>query len=202
MLDISLRALKDRVLQPFARLLRGVHPHIITLIGFGFGLSGALLTARGFYWWGLAFWVLNRVLDGLDGAVARVSHNQSDLGGYLDIMLDFVIYALVPIAVVVSAPSTTRYFFLALLLASFYVNAASWMYLSAILEKRYRGVAERGELTTVSMPTGLIGGTETFIFYCLFIALPQHAEWLFVIMGTLVIVTILQRMWWAIRHLN
>jgi hypothetical protein len=52
------------------------------------------------------------------------------------------------------------------------------------------------------MPAGLIGGTETIIFYSAFIVFHSVLPWLFGLMGLLVVVTILQRLLWAIRHLN
>ena len=60
-----------------------------------------------------------------------------------------------------------------LLVASFYVNAASWMYLAALLEQRNDGAAARGETTAVTMPPGLIGGAETVAFYAAFLALAR-----------------------------
>jgi hypothetical protein len=58
------------------------------------------------------------------------------------------------------------------LLGSFFVNAASWMYLSAVLERRGAGAAARGERTTVTMPPGLIAGAETVVLYTLFLVFP------------------------------
>ena len=90
---------------------------------------------------------------------------------------------------------------LALLLSSFYVNAASWMYLSAVLEKRSVGAAARGETTSVTMPSGLIEGTETILFYALFLLFPGSLPLLFGAMSLLVWLTVGQRLIWALRHL-
>jgi hypothetical protein len=87
------------------------------------------------------------------------------------------------------------------MLATFYVNAASWMYLSAILEKRAAGAQAQGEQTSVTMPSGIIGGTETIIFYTIFIVLNQWYVWLFGVMTILVLFTIIQRLIWAAKHL-
>jgi hypothetical protein len=86
------------------------------------------------------------------------------------------------------------------LLFTFYVNSASWMYLAAILEKRSQQHADR--LTSIAMPAGLIGGTETIVFYTAFIFFPGVLPWLFSLMGLLVVVTIVQRLLWAVRHLT
>lgn len=202
MFDAWLRALKDRVFARPARWLgRWVHPNGVTAAAFLAGLVAAILLARGRFGWGLAFWVLNRLLDGLDGTVARESGQQSDFGGYLDILLDFGVYALLPIGLAAGAPSAGADRWLALLLGSFFVNAASWMYLAAVLEKRAQGAVARGERTTVTMPPGLVAGTETVIFYSLFMIFPEHLAVLFGAMALGVLLTIAQRLAWAARHL-
>ena len=200
MLDNALRHYKDRLLDPLARPLLTVHPTLITLLALAVGLVGLLLLTQQAYGWGLACWLLNRILDGLDGSVARLHRRQSDLGGYGDILADFVVYAGVPIALVVGEPSWGGYLSLAFLLASFYLNSASWLYLAAILEKRpYR---DKTELTTITMPAGLIGGAETVIFYSLFILWPAYLVFLYALMAGLVLVTIGQRLVWAVKYLK
>jgi phosphatidylglycerophosphate synthase len=200
MVDETLRRVKDWALEPVARPLRGVSPLIITAMALAVGLVGIGLLTQRAYGWGLAAWLLNRGLDGLDGAVARLHRRQSDLGGYLDILADFGVYAGFPIALVAGNPSPAGYLSLAVLLGCFYVNAASWMYLAAILEKRR--TRPGGELTTIAMPAGLIGGTETIIFYTLFILWPAALPLLFWLMAGLVLVTIGQRVVWAVKQLR
>jgi len=202
MFDDLLRRLKDRLLAPFAaRVGRRVHPNAVSAAALAAGLAVALFAARRAYGAALACWALNRLLDGLDGTLARVSGQQSDFGGYLDILLDFVVYAAVPIGLAhgVDAPAVMR---AALWLeAAFFVNAASWMYLAAVLERRAVGAAARGELTTVTMPPGLVAGAETVLFYALFLAFPAHLATLFAVMAALVAVNVAQRLAWAWRRL-
>lgn len=200
MFDNSLRRWKDRVLNPVARPLAMVNPIIITIIAAGFGLASMVFLANQAYAAGLTFWWLNRILDGLDGSVARLHQQQSDLGGYIDIMADFLVYAGLPIALVVGQPSLNGYLSLSFLLASFYINASGWMYLSAILEKRHYNSGT--ELTTIPMPAGLIGGTETIVFYTAFILWPTALPVLFVLMGGLVLITAGQRLVWAVKNLK
>jgi phosphatidylglycerophosphate synthase len=201
--DPVLRPVKDRVLFPLARAVdRRVHPNVLTMVGFFVGLGCASLLAVGAYGPAFALWLANRVVDGLDGAVARVQRRQTDLGGYLDLLLDFVLYGVIPIALVagVAAPAALL-LPLAALLGSFYVNAASWMYLAAVLEKRAAGAAARAEQTSVTMPTALVEGTETIVFYSLFMLFPSALAPLFGLMAALVWVGVFQRLFWAVRHL-
>ena len=208
MLDPALRPVKDRLLTPLAEALAPrAHPNTLSLLGFVVGLGCAALLARGATLPALALWAVNRLLDGLDGAVARARHAPTDLGGYLDLLLDFVLYALLPLAAAagVELPSTADRaalaWLVAALLGTFYVNAASWMYLAAVLEKRSAGAAARSELTSITMPTGLVEGTETIIFYSLFMLFPGALGPLMIIMLAGVWLTIAQRVAWALRHL-
>ena len=205
MFDHLFRQLKDRWLGPVARALgAGLSPTLVTVLACLVGLGAAFAAARGRFGWGLALWAGNRLLDGLDGTLARVHDRQTALGGYLDILLDFLVYAVVPVGLVIGAwTDGTRALPLAglALLASFFVNAASWMYLSALLEQRQAGAAARGELTSVTMPAGLIAGTETVVLYALFFLFPQRLVMLFSVMAALVAVTILQRVRWAVASL-
>ncbi|MBA3471596.1 MAG: CDP-alcohol phosphatidyltransferase family protein [Herpetosiphonaceae bacterium] len=200
MIDHLLRQPKERMLAPVARQIgRRIHPTVLTLAAFGAGVGAAISLWQGATLAGLALWALNRALDGLDGTVARATNTQSDWGGYLDIMLDTVIYALIPLALALHAPSTALFIALALLLASFYVNAVSWTYLAAVLEKRQAGAKAQGELTSVTMPTGLIEGGETVVFFTGFILFPAALVWLFGLMAALVGINIIQRLIWAAR---
>jgi phosphatidylglycerophosphate synthase len=198
MFDQSLRHTKAQLFAPLAVRFRQVNPLVLTLIGLVIGLAAALLAARALYLPALALWFLNRFIDGLDGEIARYHGRQSDLGGYLDMMADLVVYSLVPIALTTSTPSSTSYLALALLLSSFYVNVGSWMYLSALLEKR----GHAGTTTSIVMPAGLIEGTETIAFYTAMLLFPAWLPWLFGAMALLVCVTIFQRIIWAVRHLD
>ena len=202
MLDIYMRGIKEMVFRPLAWQLRAFHPLWFTLFGLLFGLGTAVAAVYQFYWLGFAGWIISRIFDGLDGGVARHTNRQSDLGGYLDILIDHAVYASIPIGIVLGDPSPIGWLMGTLLLSSFYINGASWMYLSAILEKRAAGASARGEQTSVTMPEGLIGGSETIIFYSAFFLWPQWYPWLFGVMAALVAITIVQRVPWAMRELD
>lgn len=202
MLDPLLRRYKDKGLQPLARSLPSGSAFAVTGLGLVAGLAAAGAAAGHRYGLALGLWLLNRLLDGLDGVVAREQRRQSDLGGYLDILADFAVYAALPIGLVAGRPSDEATIGLIALLASFYVNAASWMYLAAILEKRRAGAASRGEPTSVTMPTALVGGTETILFYCAFLLWPVAVGRLSFLMALLVAVGIAQRLVWARRNLR
>lgn len=199
MFDSRLRNAKDQLATPIALRLGRLSPITVTWVAFVVGLGSALLAARGETLWAVVFWTANRALDGLDGLLARLHDQQSDFGGYLDIVLDHIIYAVVPIGLVLSAPNNERYLALAFMLAAYYINGASWMYLAGILEKR--NAHGDGTTTTIVMPSGLIGGAETILAYYVFLLFPSWMEILFVIFGLLVFFTTIQRLIWARRIL-
>ena len=204
MLDPVLRKVKDRVLGGVARALgEWLSPNACSLLSLAAGAAAVFAAFRQAYPASLGLWLLNRLLDGLDGSIARVHGRQTDFGGYLDILIDFAIYAAVPAAIVLGMPrNDNAYVALVVLLSSYFVNAASWMYLSAILEKRGRGAAAQGEQTTVTMPQGLIGGSETVIMYTIWLLVPGYIASLMSVMAALVGLTILQRIVWASRNLG
>jgi phosphatidylglycerophosphate synthase len=199
--DHLLRGFKDQLLAPLARLLRGVPPNLISVVALVFGLGAAAAAARAEWGLGLALWIANRTTDGVDGTVARLAERQTDFGGYLDILLDFVVYAAIPIGFAISSIDRPVLLWAVALEGAFFVNACSWMYLSAVLEKRASGARSTGELTTVTMPPALVAGFETVVFYALFFLFPQKLALLFGLMTTMVGINIIQRLVWARRVL-
>ena len=203
MLDQSLRVYKEELLTPIAdQLLSRDHPTTITLIGFRFGVVAGIGAWQGMIGLRVLFWSLNRIFGGFDGTVARRYNKQSDVGGYIDILLDDVIYTLIVIMLAISVNTIPVYIAALFLLASYRVNAASWMYLSSLLEKRAQGAKTRGEYTSITMPPGLIEGTETVIAYFLFLLFPAYLLPMYWVFGTLVFVTVGQRIWWAVRNID
>jgi phosphatidylglycerophosphate synthase len=185
--DHFLRAQKDRLLAPIARRVgRRLSPAAITVLAFAAGIGAAYAVARRAYGLALGLWWANRFLDGFDGTLARVSGTASEFGAYLDIVLDFVVYAAIPIGLAIASPDPRASLATILLVASFYVNAASWMALSA---------------TPDQSPPGLIAGAETVVFYSLFLVLPGQLVLLIRVMTVLVALTAVQRIVWAVRHL-
>lgn len=197
-LDPIVRPLKDSFLRPLARRLYLLPPAMVTLLALVAGLAAAGFLAAGVFAAGLFLWFVNRFLDGLDGVMARENDGQSDFGGYLDILADFLVYAAVPLGLVLGMGGLPeQWLALAVLLSSFYVNTASWMYLAALLEKRSAGADARGESTSITMPGAVVGGTETVVLFSLFILLPAYMVPLFWLMSALVGISIVQRLVWA-----
>jgi phosphatidylglycerophosphate synthase len=192
-LDNRLRTTKERTLGPVARALA---PHVDATV---LSVLGALCcVGSGVAAWagrpglGLGAFALGRLLDGLDGAVARAQGRACDLGGFHDIVLDTVGYAAVPLGLAAGSDTTATWAVVAVLLATFYVNAVSWTYLSALLHKRSAETG-RGELTSVTMPVGLVEGTETIVLFVVALARPALARPVFAVMAAGVAFSVVQR---------
>jgi phosphatidylglycerophosphate synthase len=97
MIDRHILPIQKRLLQPVAaQLVRaGISADAITLSGFVIGLLAVPLLALGLFKAALFAILINRLFDGLDGAVARIA-GSTDRGAYIDIALDFFFYATVP----------------------------------------------------------------------------------------------------------
>lgn len=198
MIDRHLRPVKGRALEPIIRRLGGVSPTTLSLAGLAVGLGAAGAAAAGAFGLALGLWLANRLLDGLDGEVARMFGRTSDVGGYIDLVTDFVVYAAVPLGIAMHGGAFAH---VAILMAAYYVNAASWMLLSQLAERR--GSARSGdERTTVAIPGGLIEGTETAVAYTLLLVVPGAFRVLVPILAGAVLVTAVQRMMWANRTLT
>lgn len=169
MIDARILPLQSAILAPAARWLarRQVSADALTLAGFVVGVLAASAIAFGQWPLAIALIAANRLADGLDGAVARLT-GPTERGAFLDITLDFVFYALVPLGFALHDPVTNG-LPAAILLAAFIGTGSSFLAFSTIAAKK--------GLTTSDYPTkgiyylgGLTEGFETiaiFLAMCL-----------------------------------
>ena len=199
MIDGAMRRLIDPPLDRAGLWLaaRGASANGVTLTGLGLGLLAAAALALGVPG-GIALLPLlaSRVLDGLDGAVARATY-KTDFGGFLDIVCDFIFYAAVPLAFI-ARDLEQNGLAGAFLLASFYINGASFLGYAIIAEKRGMTTSARGQ-KSLYYTSGLLEGTETIAFFVLICLVPSMfavAAWIF---GALCLITALARVMLAYR---
>ncbi|EGR33419.1 hypothetical protein IMG5_053740 [Ichthyophthirius multifiliis] len=201
MFDIYLRELKEKIFKNFVSSTpQCVTPNLVTLFSLIFGIISALACSQGLYTIGLYSWIINRILDGYDGTLARVRKMQTDFGGYFDIIADFITYSIVPIGIAYQKQNIQVYFALSIMLGTFFVNSVGLFYLSAILEKRK--LTKNNELTTISMPQALIEGTETVVMFSLFIIFQQQIVFLYWLFSIGVSISITQRVIFAKKVLK
>jgi len=176
----------------------GISANALTLGGFAVGLLAVPLLAMGAYGAGLAAILINRLADGLDGAVAR-SAGASDLGGYLDIVCDFLFYAAVVFGFVLAAPENRLPG--AFLLFAFIGTGSSFLAFAVLAARRGVETRARGAKSFYYVG-GLTEGAETialFVALCLFPRAFGPLAWLF---GAACWVTTLTRMLEAWRLLG
>lgn len=194
MLDSTMRPLIDRPLNGMGRRLAayGVGADEVTLLGLGFGLVAALILALGLSGWLVLLPLfLNRLADGLDGAVARAT-GKTDFGGYLDLLCDFAFYGAIPLAFLFRDVDQNAWA-AGFLLFCFYVNGASFLGYAALAAKAGMETQAQGE-KSIYYAAGLMEGTETILFFTLFALFPSYFPVLAVLFGLLCLVTTLARL--------
>lgn len=181
MIDARLQPLQRAALRHPAQMLaaRGIKADTISIAGFAVGLLAVAALALG--WWTAALVLIaaNRIMDGLDGAVARIQ-GPTDRGAFLDIALDFVFYALVPVGFALHDPAANA-LPAAVLIAAFVGTGSSFLAFAAI-------AARRGD-RAAAFPTkriyylgGLTEGFETIVLFltmCLVPASFPLLAWIF-----------------------
>ena len=172
MLDAKLRPLIDPPLNALGRTLAGmgVTANALTFTGLALGLGGAAAIVLGHRGWGLALIIANRLLDGLDGAVAR-ARGPSDLGGYFDIVADFAFYVSIPLGFGLLAPANLLPALV--LVASFVLTGVSFLAFAVIAGKRGAETQAHGK-KSFFYSTGLAEGAETIV---VFIAMCLAPAW-------------------------
>jgi phosphatidylglycerophosphate synthase len=177
MLDPFLRRLIDQPLNRAGTWLadRGLTANQTTLTGLAIGLLAVPLLAYGHYAASLFIILLNRLLDGLDGAIARQSRPTA-FGGYLDIVCDMAFYAAVPLGFALARADNAVW--ACLLLASFMCTGASFLGRAVMAAQRGEADDQRRGRKSFFHSAGLIEGTETIIAFVLFCLFPPAFPWL------------------------
>lgn len=192
MLDPLMRRIVDPPLDRAGGWLaaRGVSANLLTLLGLLVGLASVPLLAIEAYGWALACCLANRLVDGLDGAVAR-ARGATDFGGYADIIADMVFYAAVVFGFALARPDNALW--AALLLAAFVGTATSFLGRAAIAAKRGEQTTKRGRKSFYHA-AGVIEGTETVAFIIVMLIFPSYFKYISVSFSFLCAVTVVARL--------
>lgn len=191
MFDALLRPLINRPLNSIGRRLAryGVSANTVTLTGIAVGLSAGVAIAHCWFTLGFALIVVNRLLDGLDGAIARATQ-LTDFGGYLDIVGDFVFYLSIPVGFGIAAPENL---IPALILGSgFALTGISFLAFAVLAAKHGLQTSAHGP-KSFFYSTGLAEGTETIIVLLLMTAMPNWFGTIASIYSLVCLLTVIQR---------
>ena len=191
MFDARLRPLIDPALNRMGAALarRGVSANQVSAAGAACGALAGLAIGLGHPLAGLALILASRLLDGLDGAVAR-HRGTTDLGGYLDIVCDYVFYLAIPLGFGFAAPANLP--FALLLTASFTLTAVSFLAYATLAAKRGLETQAHG-LKSFFYSTGLAEGAETLLAFVLMCLWPAGFPIIASVFAALCILTVIQR---------
>jgi phosphatidylglycerophosphate synthase len=177
----------------------GVSANTITLAAFGLGMAACASVVMGYFGVALGLMLVARLADGLDGAVARLG-TPTAVGAYLDITLDFLFYAGLPLAFAWHDPAQNA-LPAATLLAAFMGTGATFL--------AFATLAARHGLTDTRLPNkgfyylgGLTEGTETLVCFALMLLWPTHFAWWAYGFAALCALTILTRLWGGAMRLR
>ena len=171
MFDRQIQKYTQKPLQYIAKLfLTFISPNHMTLIGFGFGVLMCLSIIIDQYLIAIIFLFFNRLSDGLDGVMARLQ-TPTPLGGYLDIVLDFLIYGGFVLSFGITEQNNT---FLSMILLFCYIGTGSTFLAKAAILPSLNNQNSNEEIPkSFHYAVGLIEGTETIIFMVLCLLFPS-----------------------------
>ncbi|MEL7797922.1 CDP-alcohol phosphatidyltransferase family protein [Idiomarina loihiensis] len=194
MFDPFLTPYTKQILNEPARWLvkQNIKADHVTVGGFFVGMLAVPALALEYYLPALVFILLNRLADGLDGAVARLTKT-TDAGGYLDIVLDFVFYSAVVFGFLLANPGNNAVA-AGVLMVTFMGTGATFLAFASLAAKR--------GIENLSYPNkslhymgGLTEGFETIIAFILFCLLPNQFVWLASLFAVMCWVTVLTRLY-------
>lgn len=191
MFDARLRPLIDPPLNAIGRGLAraGLSANMVTFAGLAVGLGGAAAVAWQHYLLALALILVSRMLDGLDGAVARATA-KSDFGGYLDIVCDFAFYVAVPVGFGLATPANLP--FALVLVATFTVTGISFLAFAVLAAQRGIETTAHGQ-KSFFYNSGLAEGAETIATFAAMCLWPAGFAWLASGYAVLCVLTVVQR---------
>lgn len=198
MLDAPVRHALAPMLDRAARRLAGweIRPGWLTAAGWLAGMGACTAAALRLWPLALALWLANRLLDGLDGPVARLG-SPTERGGFLDIVADFSVYGGFVVGVAIGVPAARLA--CVVLLAAYYVSGTALLALSSLAERRAQ---PGGDERSLRFAGGLAEGTETVLVYVLFCLLPEQAAGIAWGFAAAVGITAVQRIVLALRLLR
>ncbi len=171
----------------------GISANVITVFGFAIGMTAIPFIAAEYYCTALILILINRIFDGLDGAVARQSL-LSDFGGYLDIICDFIFYSGIVFAFALARPENA--IMSAFLIFSFMGTAATFLAYAVMAEKHKISTDIRG-IKSLYYLGGLAEGAETIFVFILFCLLPGYFPIIAIIFGIMCWITTATRIYAA-----
>ncbi len=165
----------------------GISANMVTLSNVPLSILIFVSLLAKWYMIALILIIINRIFDGLDGAIARYNHTSNPASGYLDIMVDYLFYISIPLAFVLNDPQSNAIFG-SLVLGGFVLTGVNFMATSS--------VATKLNIKNVSFPnkaiyyaSNIVEGAETILYFILVCIFPQYFAPISMVVGILLFVT-------------
>jgi phosphatidylglycerophosphate synthase len=175
----------------------GITANQVTVVAAVLGVTAAALVAVKFTSFGIALWLVSRLLDGYDGMIARFTPGDASFGGYLDITLDMLAYSAMAIGFAVAMPADIVLWMV--VLAGYVLAITSTLALSSLAEKADR---QLGGDRSIQFTRGLAEGGETTIVYVVIALAPSVSRYVLVVWIAMLAITVVQRTTLARRLLR
>ena len=200
MLDQKFNLFFRPFLTKFATILLKyqLSPNQITLFSFTLGIISFIFLSFGMIYTALLFFLLNRFFDGVDGALARLK-TPTDLGGFYDIISDFLIYSLLPFGFILF--DNNNFLSMSLLLSSFIGTCSTFLTTAWIFEKKKLKIEQLSK-KSFFYSEGLIEGTETIVLFILMFVFFEVASFIAWIFALLCFLTAIIRVFKVSKILN
>ena len=191
MIDAKLNKIIQPILIPLAQKLIkfNIKANYITLIGFLFGICCAFFITQAMFIAAIFFLFLNRLFDGLDGVMARIS-GPTDLGAFYDIICDFIFYSAFPLAFIILDINNSYH--IGFLLLSFVATQSTFLTSAWIIEKNKIDIVKT-QKKSFFYSGGITEGFETIICFVMMLIFYEFINYISYIFGILCWITFIMR---------
>ena len=175
----------------------GVSPNAVTITATALGVVAAVVVSQGEFVFGLAIWLVGRILDGYDGLLARISGRTTLFGGFLDIALDMLAYSAMAVGFAVAMPADQLLWLF--VLVGYVMAITTTLALSSLLERADRTI---GGNRSLQFTPGIAEGGETTVLYAAVALLPMWSRPLLIVWIAVLTLTAIGRLRLAGRLLR
>ena len=191
MIDAHLHKILKPILEISAKKLLkfNISPNSITFIGFFCGICCFYYIINAMFLNAFVFLCLNRICDGLDGALARLI-GETDIGAFYDIVLDFLFYTLFPLSFIFLDIKNS--YSICFLLFSFVATQTTFLASAWIIEKNNLSISD-GQKKSFFYVGGITEGFETIVCFMMMLFLNEFVNYIAYIFGILCWITFITR---------
>ena len=200
MLDKPLQQILQKPLKPFSKFfLNFLTPNQMTFLGLIIGIFMCFFIFFEQYFVALFFLLANRIADALDGSMARIN-GITPLGGYLDIVFDFIIYAGFVLSFGISKEHFTTVSLV--LLFSYIGTASTFLSEAAIMAKTKYNTDNKILPKSIYYGSGMVEGFETILYMTFCLIFPNQFILISSIFAVMCFITFFSRIYIAYNRYN